>query len=158
MVSGVLNMRELLLIVSLAGCMAWAQDGKPNLTGTWQLDTAKSELSSSKPSVLTWLIQEKADSIEMKQVEKDESGHERQVSFTCGTLGKECAFKEPDGAVKASFWYNGPTLVEMKTLKNDHIGRYRMKLGEDGKTLNVEFMSIAPASDKTERLVFSKLQ
>jgi hypothetical protein len=149
-------MRKFLWIVSLGGCLAWAQDAKPDLTGTWRLDTAKSEMYSTKPSVLTWLIQEKGGSIEMKQVEKDEGGHERQVAFTCGIGGKECAFKEPDGQVKASFWYNGPMLVEMKTLHNDHVGRYRMKLGEDGKTLNVEFTSIAPASDKTDHLVFSK--
>jgi len=150
-------MRELLLIAGVAGCMAWAQDAKPNLSGTWQLDSAKSEMSSSKSSVLTWLIQEKAGSIEMKQVEKDGSGHERQAAFTCGTAGKECAVKELDGPVKASFWYNGPMLVEMRT-HNDHVSKYRMKLGDDGKTLNVEMMSIAPPSDKAEHLVFTKQQ
>jgi hypothetical protein len=41
---------------------------------------------------------------------------------------------------------------------NDHVSKYRMKLGEDGKTLSVEMMSIAPVSDKAEHLVFSKLQ
>jgi hypothetical protein len=157
MVRGVLIMRELLLIAGVAGCMAWAQDAKPNLSGTWQLDSAKSEMSSSKSSVLTWLIQEKAGSIEMKQVEKDGSGHERQAAFTCGTAGKECAVKELDGPVKASFWYNGPMLVEMRT-HNDHVSKYRMKLGDDGKTLNVEMMSIAPPSDKAEHLVFTKQQ
>jgi hypothetical protein len=151
-------MRELLFIVCAAGCAAWAQDAKPDLTGTWQLDTAKSEIYSSKPSVLTWLIQEKSGSIQMKQVEKDGSGHEREVAFTCGIGGKECAFKEPDGQAKALFWYNGPMLVEMKTLHNDHVSKYRMKLGDDGKTLNVEYLSIAPASDKAEHLVFTKQQ
>jgi hypothetical protein len=152
-------MRAILAIVGLMGCALWAQDAKPDLTGTWQLDLAKSEIFSSKPSVLTWLIQEKAGSIEMKQVEKDGSGHERQFAFTCGIGGKECAFKEPDGRVKASFWYNGPTLVEMKTFEgNDHVAKYRMKLDDGGKTLNVELMSIAPASAKPEHLVFSRQQ
>ena len=148
----------MLLMAGVAGCVACAQDAKPNLSGTWQLDTAKSEMSSTKPSVLTWLIQEKADSIDMKQVEKDGNGREREVAFTCGTTGKECAFKEPDGHAKASFWYNGPMLVEMKTLGNAHVTRYRMKLGDDGKTLTVESTSIAPASDKADHLVFSKQQ
>lgn len=150
-------MRELLIILGLVGCAAWAQDGKPNLSGTWQLDADKSEGSAARSSVLTWLIQEKADSIEMKQVEKDGSGREKQLAaFTCGIGGKECAFKDSDGSVKALFWYNGPMLVEMKT-HNTHVSKYRMKLGDDGKTLNVEMLSIAPASDKSEHLVFTKL-
>lgn len=151
-------MRELLVGIGLVGCLAWAQDARPDLTGTWQLDPAKSEVSMAKPSVLTWLIQEKADSIEMKQVEKDGGGRERQLaSFTCGIGGKECAFKDTDGAVKASFWYNGPMLVEMKT-HNDRISKYRMKLLDDGKTLDVEMLPISPASGKQEHLVFSKQQ
>ena len=116
----------------------------------------KSEMSTTKSTVLTWLIQEKAGSIEMKQVEKDENGHERQLTaFNCGIGGKECTFKEPEGAVKASFWFNGPMLVEMKT-RNDHVSKYRMQLGDNGKTLNVEYMSIAPVTEKSEHLVFSR--
>jgi hypothetical protein len=151
-------MREFLIVAGLMSCFAWAQGDKPNLTGTWQLDPSKSETNAGKSSVLTWLIQEKAGSIEMKQVEKDGSGRERQLAaFTCGIGGKECSIKDSDGSAKALFWYNGPMLVEMRT-HNDHVSKYRMKLGEDGKTLSVEMMSIAPVSDKAEHLAFSKLQ
>ncbi len=150
-------MRQFWVILALSGCAAWAQSDHPNLSGTWQLDQTKSELHAGKSPALTWFIDEKENAIQMKQVEKDDSGKQREVDFNCGIGGKECSVKEPDGQFKASFWYNGPMLVEMKTSEHtDHIMKYRMKLENDGRVLNVEMTSIVPVSEKPDHLVFSK--
>jgi hypothetical protein len=136
-----------------------AQSAKPNLSGTWQLDAGKSELHLAKTAAIIWQINETYNSIQMKQVETDDGGRERTVSFSCLIGGKECSFKEPGGSAKASFWYNGPMLVEMKTGHDDHIAKYRMTLGADGKTMDVELMAVVPPSaEKPDRLVFSKQQ
>ena len=120
------------------------------MTGTWQLDPAKSELHSARAGVATWVIAEKDNSI---QIVENESGKDRKVD--CTTDGKECQVT-PDKA-KASFWYNGPMLVEMET-RGSSATRYRMKLSQDGSVLNVEVTHIVPQSDKSDVLAFTKRQ
>lgn len=126
-----------------------AQD-RPNLSGTWQFDTGKSQLHSAKVTGATWVISEDDNSIQIRQNE-DSSG--RPVQLKCTTDGKEC--KVSGDKATASFWFNGPMLVEMET-KGDHVTRYRMKLSDDGKTLTVQSTSIVPQSTGDDVLVFRK--
>ena len=123
---------------------------RPSLTGTWQLDTAKSEVRGGKINPATWVIEETDNSIHITQ---SESGKSKKIEMQCTTDGKEC--QVTGDKAKASFWYNGPMLVEMET-KGDHVMRYRMKVAEDGKTLSVEMTHIVPQIDKIDTLVFAK--
>jgi hypothetical protein len=138
------------IFLGLASAPAPAQDDRPNLSGTWQLDPAKCDLHSGKAGSATWVIDEKDNSIHI--VENDGS---KDRNVECSTDGKECSVT-PDKA-KASFWYNGPTLVEMET-KGSNATRYRMKLSADGSVLNVEVTHIVPQSDKSDTLAFVKRQ
>ena len=122
---------------------------RPNLTGTWQFDGSKSELHNAKPSAVTWVIQEDDTTIDITQSETNA----KSVELKCTTDGKEC--KVSGDKAKASFWYNGPTLVEIET-KGDHVTRYRMKLSDDGKTLTVAATAIVPQSAQDDVLVFHK--
>lgn len=126
-----------------------AQD-RPNLSGTWQFDGANSQLHSAKATGATWVITEDDNSIQIRQ---NEDGGGRPVELKCTTDGKEC--KVAGDKATASFWYNGPLLVEMET-KGDHVTRYRMKLSDDGKTLTVQSTSIVPQSSAEDVLVFRK--
>ena len=134
-----------------AGALVAQNLSKPNLTGTWQLDLAKSELNTSRLNHATWVIDEKDNSIHITQTETGKA--DRNVELTCTTDGKEC--KIPGEKAKASFWYNGPMLVEMETA-GDNATRYRMKLSPDGKALNIEVTYIIPQTEKPDKLVFSK--
>jgi hypothetical protein len=96
------------------------------------------------------VIQEDDASI---QISESEDGANQKVELKCTTDGKEC--KIGGEKAKASFWYNGPMLVEMET-KGDHVQRYRMKLSADGKTLTVDTTSIVPKSTEDDVLVFQK--
>jgi hypothetical protein len=149
---------RIMVLAFAAFCVAgWAQNERPNLSGTWQLDSSKSQFTSGKPGGMTWVIDEKDDAIRMKVTEKDEVGREHDFDINCGLGGKECSFKDVGGESKATFWYNGPVLVEMITRgKNDRVSKTRMKLADDGKSMNVEVKSIVPPSDKAETLVFTK--
>ena len=126
---------------------AYGQD-RPNFTGNWQLDSSKSELHNVKLSDATWAIQESDNNI---QLTLNEGG--KAVVLKCTTDGKDCSASGEKA--KASFWYNGPMLVEMET-KGDHVTRYRLKLSDDGKTLRVETNSLVPKDDATDVLVFTK--
>lgn len=147
----------MLIRAALAACSALAllslplaaQD-RPNLSGTWQFDGAKSELHTVKVGNATWVISEDDSSI---QISESEDGASKKVEYKCTTDGKEC--KVSGSKAKASFWYNGAMLVEMET-RGDNVTRYRMKLSDDGKTLTVDTTSIVPQSTQADVLVFHK--
>jgi hypothetical protein len=144
-------------IVTLAGCFslaifalsAMAQD-RPLMTGTWQLDAAKSDLKTIKPSAATWVIDEGDNSI---HIVESETGKSKKLDLQCTTDGKEC--QVAGDKARASFWYNGPMLVEMET-RGDRVTRFRLKVSEDAKTLTVEMTHIVPQMDKIDVMIFNK--
>ena len=87
------------------------------------------------------------------QITESEDGASKKIEMKCTTDGKQC--KVTGDKATASFWYNGPMLVEMET-KGDKVMRYRMKLSDDGKTLTVATTSIVPQSTQDDVLVFRK--
>jgi hypothetical protein len=127
-----------------------AGQDRPNLSGTWRFDSSKSELHTVKVAGATWVIHEDDSSI---QISESEDGAGKKIEMKCTTDGKEC--KVPGAKATASFWYNGPMLVEMEN-RGEHVMRYRMKLSDDGKTLTVDTTSIVPKSEQDDVLVFRK--
>jgi hypothetical protein len=143
--------------VTLVACSAFAvlllplaAQERPNLSGTWQFDSSKSELHAAKVTGATWVINEDDSSI---QINESEDADGKKLELKCTTDGKEC--KVGGEKATASFWYNGPLLVEMET-RGDHVVRYRMKLSDDGKTLTVDSTSIVPQAAQDDVLVFRK--
>jgi hypothetical protein len=131
-----------------------AQDDRPDLTGTWQLDASKSDIKLSKFSDLKMTIAEKGDRINISDYETLGGGKERTIVYDCTTDGKECIVKST--GAKASFWYNGPMLVNMETEKKGDVFRYRMKLSSDAKELTIEVSCLVPQNDKVDKLVLAK--
>jgi hypothetical protein len=127
-----------------------AGQNRPNLSGKWQFDSSKSELHGVKLAGSTWVINADDNFI---QITETEEGANRRIELKCTTDGKEC--KITGDKATASFWYNGPLLVEMES-KGDHVMRYRMKLSADGETLTVDTTSIVPKSSQDDVLVFRK--
>jgi hypothetical protein len=126
------------------------QDDRPNLSGTWQFDSTKSELHTVKVEGATWVIHEDDSSI---QITESADGSGKKIEMKCTTDGKQC--KVGGDKATASFWYNGPMLVEMES-KGDRVTRYRMKLSSDGNTLTVDTTSIVPQATEDDVLVFRK--
>lgn len=137
------------LTLALFALPGAAQD-HPNLSGTWQFDSSKSEEHSSKITNATWVIEEADNSI---HITESEDGNTKKIELKCSTDGKDC--QVGGEKAKASFWYNGPMLVEMET-HGDRVVRYQMKLSDDAKVLTVELNSIVPRDDKPDVLVFQK--
>lgn len=135
--------------LALFAFSAMGQD-RPTMTGTWQLDATKSDLKTLKVTTATWVIEEGDNTIHIAETEGAKS---KKVDLQCTTDGKEC--QVTGDKARASFWYNGPMLVEMET-KGDRVTRYRLKVSDDGKTLTVEMTHIVPQTDKIDTMVFSK--
>jgi len=144
-------MRNFLLAAPLFGLLiipAIGQD-RPNLSGSWQLDSSKSEFHNGRIDSETWVIKEDGNSIDITETEKNKTSE-----IKCSVDGKDCKISG-DSKATTSFWYNGPMLVEFET-RGDHVTRYRMTLSDDGKTLKVEATSIVPKGDQKDVLVFEK--
>ena len=143
------NPRLLVLcLVGLSVTSALAQeDQKPNLTGTWQLSVAKSEIQASKLAAATWSIEHRGLSIHISRVEKSQDGKETKKELRCTIGAKECEA----GDTKISLWYDGNVLVAMEA--GDTILKYNMALAAGGKALTVAVTHIVPGG-ANEKLFF----
>jgi len=145
-------MRNLLPCLLLAVSTLLADGSShPNFTGTWHLDTAKSEIHS-RVELTSWAIQQDDNSIAI-----DEQIKGRTVSMKCGTDGKNCKAKPEGESGEVMFYYNGEMLVETDFLGHDkdRVVKKRLKMGGDGKTMEIEVLHVNPAGP-TEKWVFAK--
>jgi hypothetical protein len=128
---------------------------KPNFTGTWTLDPAKSELSSTKGDTLTWDVEQKGTSLKLAETSADRK--DSKFEYSCATTGKECEVATGKDPLKISTYYNGATLVQFYRggASGDHISKRQWQLSEDKKALTVNVVYITPDA-KAEKLVFTK--
>jgi hypothetical protein len=140
-------MSKILCLFLLSGGVLLAQD-HPNFSGDWKLDTAKSQSSGAKATELA--IKQDGDTI---SVTTEEDG--KPFEFKCATNGQNCKRKGEPGEV--SMYYNGPVLVEldMEGHNNDRVVKKRLRLGADGKSMEMELIPVNPPGP-SEKLVFAK--
>jgi hypothetical protein len=133
---------------------AWAAD-RPNINGKWVLDAAHSESGKLKSETLS--INQKEDAVQISDEMTESGGKPVKVDISCSTEGQECKVNDSGQAAKVSFWYNGPMLVMMEQRHgNDFVTKKRFKPSEDGKTLSMEIVYIAPPGHKPENYTFTK--
>jgi hypothetical protein len=133
---------------------AWAAD-RPDINGKWVLDAAHSESGKLKSETLS--INQKDDAVQISDEMTESSGKAVKFDVSCNTEGQECKVDESGQPAKVSFWYNGPMLVMMEQRHgNDFVTKKRFKPSEDGKTLSMEVVYIAPPGHKAENYKFTK--
>jgi hypothetical protein len=142
-----------LLAVPCLVSLSLAEDGPPNFSGTWQLDTSKSQ---GEGEAVTLTIQDDSGKITFTRVSHDKDGKEVTSHFS-SKPGAQCDFEDGSHKAKVNLWYNGAALVILKTdgPKEDAVTQWKLELSPDKHTLNVEYTHIDPA-DKTANLVFGK--
>jgi hypothetical protein len=145
------------VLFSLAAAIPASNAEKPNLSGSWRLNPAKSSSHEPKMADVTWVIDQKDETaIHISQISKQADGKQVKTDLDCTIDGKECSTSQKEPS-KISFWYNGPMLVQME-YRGPHrevIVKRRMKLSSDGNLMSVELIPIlgtAPAGN----LVFEK--
>jgi hypothetical protein len=140
-------------ICLLAGAVspAAAQPTHPNLSGTWKLNAAKSDLHASGISEFTLQIEQKDPSIHILKTVKSADGKETKMEFRCAIGGNACE----SGDSKISLWFDSGALVEMDA-GADVIGKSTFKLAPGGKSMTVDVTHIVPAAE-ADTLVLEKL-
>ena len=146
------GMKSIFVALAAAGCLT---AGGVDFTGHWQIDPSKSKPGPERTVSLE--IQQQGDKITFVRQYQDHDGKSATARFTCAVGANSCDFDENGHKAKVSLWYNGPELVILKTdgEKHDSTVEWHMKLGDDGKTLNINRELIEPSEEK-EALVFNK--
>src|SRR5215472_16604492 len=100
---------------------------RPDLNGVWKTADAGETIS----------IRQKDDVVAIAETGKESS------EYQCKTTGEPCKIKGGE----VSLWYNGDVLVVMETLHSKaRVVKKRLKLADDGKSLEEEIVHIVPAS------------
>jgi hypothetical protein len=146
-------MRKLALLSIMTLTAAVGAD-HPALGGTWVLDPARSDTGGKiKSEMLS--IDQQAEAVHLSQTITDANGKETKSEIACNTAGETCKIKD-HGAAEVSFWYNSGMLV-MSEMRhgNDWVVKRRLKPSDDGRTLTIEVIHLAP-DQKTETLTFTR--
>src|ERR1700757_753795 len=83
-----------LLLSVLSGMLACVtlSAQSPDMSGTWEMDTAKSHVADGRALLL--VIQSAEKKIKVDATIRDKAGKETTDSFICAPDGKECEFNE----------------------------------------------------------------
>jgi len=117
---------------------------RAKLTGTWQ---AQGEGGAANA---VWVLESQGDVFHITNSE----GDKKIADYACN-LGKECEVKDGGRKVRVTVYFNGPKLVVMET-KGDEVVKRRFGAAQQGDTLELEVIPVAPAG-KTEMLHFQRL-
>jgi hypothetical protein len=131
-----------------------AENVKPNFTGAWRMDSVKSQVLDGR--VVTLTIQDDSTKLDLVSTAQGKDAKEVTSKFAC-TTEKECEFDQGGYKAKVSLWYDGATLVILKTdgPKEDAVTKWKLHLTPDGNTLTLDVVHIDP-DEKPETLVFTK--
>jgi hypothetical protein len=147
-------MRKYISLSILALTASVAAD-HPALGGNWVLDPSHSDTGVSKIKGETLLINQQPEAVQLSETITAANGKETTSEISCSTTGETCKIKD-HGQAEISFWYNGGMLVMSETRHgNDWAVRRRLKASDDGRTLTIEVIYLAP-TQKTETLTFTR--
>jgi hypothetical protein len=148
-----------LLVAALFAAVALAQP-KPNFSGTWKQDNAKSTFGGlAAPISVTAIITHKEPDIHLTQTVVGPQGDSVTSEHDYATDGREQTGKSRNYTERNTVKWEGASLVFES--KRDYSGREviireRWSLSDDGKTLTKERMTPGAKSEVKQTFVFDK--
>ena len=149
--------RGLLFIVLCAGSLA-AQGRKPNFSGTWKMDPAKSDYGTMEtPQSVTRKIVHEEPNVTMVVTQKNSRG-DMTTEFKYATDGKEYVNKTRLGEARSTLRWDGDALL--LSTRRTVMGRDlriddRWTLSADGRTMTITG-KITGGADNDYTIVFEK--
>jgi hypothetical protein len=146
----------------LAALAAGPQDDKkPDLSGTWKLDTAKSDFGMMPPpDSQTNVIEHKDPKLKVKTTTKGGMREgESESNYT--TDGEESSNKMGEMDVKTTAKWDGKKLVMHSKLDmqgNEVLIDQTYSLSDDAKVLTVDVGFKSPMGDGTQKMIFNKTE
>jgi len=152
-------MTRFLTMTALLALSTFAAAAKPNLSGEWKLNPAKSDFGPMPaPEKMTRKIDHNDPILKSTTTQSGPSGEVKsELSYT--TDGKESVNKTPRGEVKGTAKWEGETLVidSKREVQGMEITQHEMwTLSADGKTLTVVNKLGTPQGDFEIKTVLEK--
>jgi len=131
-----------------------AAQTKPNLTGTWKMNSSKSKFVNNGPSMITIKFDQKDSSFtELLTITEDNGEHKADLKYTAG--GEEITTQIEDQSFQITAKWEGETLViEMKSGHNLMVRR--ITISSDGKTMTMAVHRTKGESVFDETVVLEK--
>jgi hypothetical protein len=132
---------------------------KPNFSGTWKLDVAKSDFGILPPdNSRTYVIEHNDPAIKVA-VTVDGAQGKQDFTINLTTDGKEAVNNLGGLEAKSTLGWEGNTLVENQKFKfqdNDVTAKDVWLLSDDGKTLTHSAHYVSPMGELDTKLIFAK--
>jgi hypothetical protein len=151
--------KALLMIAALAG-MALAAD-KPNLSGDWKLNAAKSNFGQiPAPATYTRKVTHAEPSITIEDTQTGSALGDQHDTRTYTTDGTEISYQANGADVKSGAAWDGVALQinsKVSIQGMELLVKDKITLGEDGKTMtDAVHIAVPQAGDIDLTLVFEK--
>ena len=146
------------ILIALPLVSSFAQQ-KPDFSGTWKLNVAKSEFGQfPRPESRTDVITHKEPSLSNNVTAETAQGKQQYtVSYT--TDGKEAVNKIGPREIKSTLkWVGSNLVISSKFVFNemDVTGEATWSLSPDGKTLTIDAHFTSSMGDADQKFVFEK--
>jgi hypothetical protein len=133
-----INAKQFLTACLLSGLCALAAvaQAKPDFSGTWKMNSAKSKFAREGPDSITLKIEQKETGLS-EVLAFGNNANERRVEAQYTNDGKESDVTMGGQTAKGSLKWEGETLV-IAWKRDEGSFTRKLKLSADGKTINME--------------------
>src|SRR3954451_13750598 len=140
------------LFCSTLPLIGWQQPAaKPNFSGSWQLDLAKS--NTALKDALVWKIDQKLADIAIEEV----SGSRTLSSARC-SIAKPCEFDDNGKKSSAMTYFLETTLVQIRSASdNSSVVKRQLTIDEHG-SMRVELITIVPSTKQKCWCLLGRIQ
>lgn len=150
---------SLLCVLVVLTLAALAAQAKPNFTGEWKMQPAKSEFGPMPPpQSITQKIEHKDPDLKVSATQVTDQGEfKSETKFT--TDGKECTNEVRGNPMKSTVTWDGDALkfkTKLNFQGNDVNISDTWALGEDGKTLTVSRHFATSQGEFDAKVVYEK--
>jgi len=133
--------------------------GKPDFSGTWKLNVAKSDYGMlPAPDSRTDVIEQSGETVKDKVSAATQQG-KQDYTLTFKTDGTETVNKAADRELKVTGAWSGPAMVVTTKLDlqgNEIVLKANWTLSEDGKTMTQAVHLTSPMGEMDQKVVFEK--
>ena len=144
----------LVLMMTVGWCASPTEaQTKPNLTGTWKMNTSKSKLDNGPEAITIKFDQQEPNLRELLTITGAQG--EQTVDFKYTTDGKESVNQIRDDTAKCTAKWEGEALV-IEWKMGERSFRRKFTLSADGKMMTVAVHHVRPDGEKDETVVLEK--
>jgi hypothetical protein len=151
--------RKLIISLLLLAFAAFADDAKPNFSGTWKLNAGKSDFGPMPPPDSRTDTIDHKDPVVKESVAMSTGQGDMQWDITYTTDGKDSKNTVMGSEMTSNAHWEGKTLVVDSKATfdgNDMTIHGTMVLSDDGKTLTRQAHITGPMGEGDQKLLFDK--